>query len=267
MAARRRHADVVVACVPLASWCEVGRGVAASSCLRTPLAAVAAEAAARSSESRPYRFPWSCSCPLQCHLASRAHDSPRPTRARLRSPTLTNDQITRHFIPSVAMVLNYLKTWDTKYGLPPECMVEQTINDGRPQFAQTFFDQSAFTTTIARMFNWTALPLSVLMPSTCTMESYASGGCALLLDEPVSGTKLQLGLKECPNSYVPYMSLSCSGPWCSSFMRPCAIPGASSPATKCPTSASNTVVTPSPPRTPSQAPHLVATTMAWYVVL
>lgn len=143
-----------------------------------------------------------------------------------RSSSLTDEQILRHFVPSMYMVLNYLKSWDTKYALPPECMVEQSINDGRPYFAQTFFDQSAMTTAISRFFNWSVMPLSVFTPSTCSYESYGSSGCMLQFDEPVSNTKLQLGVRECPNSYLPYMSLSCSGPWCSSFMRPCAVPGA-----------------------------------------
>jgi hypothetical protein len=38
---------------------------------------------------------------------------------------------------------------------------------------------------------------------------------------PPPPTPPQVGLDSCPSSSVPYVSVSCSGPWCANFMRPC----------------------------------------------
>ena len=30
-----------------------------------------------------------------------------------------------------------------------------------------------------------------------------------------------MGIDECPNSFVPYVSVSCHGPWCINATKPC----------------------------------------------
>jgi hypothetical protein len=49
----------------------------------------------------------------------------------------------------------------------------------------------------------------------------AGNGCRFQFDEPISKTKLQMGIDQCPASSVPYASVSCAGPWCANLMRPC----------------------------------------------
>lgn len=186
--------------------------------------------------------------------------------------------------------------------------------DGKPAFAQTFFDDTAMSTFLADIFNITVLPISVYAGDTCTLAGYSECGpppatgddelpvgasasrglrlttpepsspsasprapaqcparaaassstspsqrrscrcvraqrCALTartsrqefadtlvarahpnsLVSPCHGPSLllsthnppQVGIDECPASSVPYMSVSCKGPWCSNFMRPC----------------------------------------------
>jgi hypothetical protein len=78
------------------------------------------------------------------------------------------------------------------------------------------------TTAIADYFNFTRLPQFLNMPSTCTYESYTGGvGCKFTVNEPVSYTNFHVAIDSCPNSYVPYVSASCEGPWCSYLFRPC----------------------------------------------
>ena len=61
-------------------------------------------------------------------------------------------------------------------------------------------------------------------PFSCTYDRYVNGdgGCALDLNEPITNTDFKLGVHTCPNSYMPYVSLTCQGPMCGSFMLPCA---------------------------------------------
>ena len=94
--------------------------------------------------------------------------------------------------------------------------------DGRPNFAQTFFDDSAMTTVFSRWFGVPRTPISLPLPDSCTYDGYAAGlGCRLQFSEPISNTRVQIGIDECPASSMPYFSLSCRGPWCTDFMRPC----------------------------------------------
>jgi hypothetical protein len=61
------------------------------------------------------------------------------------------------------------------------------------------------------------------MPDTCTYDTYVGGiGCKFQLDDPLSNTKIQIGMDKCPNSYLPYVSISCRGPYCPFFGSPCA---------------------------------------------
>lgn len=60
------------------------------------------------------------------------------------------------------------------------------------------------------------------MPDTCTYESYVGGiGCKFQIDDPITATKLQVGVDKCPGSYLPYVSVSCKGPYCPYFGKPC----------------------------------------------
>ena len=94
--------------------------------------------------------------------------------------------------------------------------------DGKPNFAQTFFDDSAATTVFARWFGLPRTPISLPLPDTCTYDRFAAGlGCTLQFTEPISTTRVQIGIDACAASSVPYVSLSCRGPWCTNFMTPC----------------------------------------------
>ena len=74
----------------------------------------------------------------------------------------------------------------------------------------------------SRWFGIPRTPVSLLLPDTCSYERYAAGlGCTLQFSEPISNTRVQIGVDECPASSMPYLSLSCRGPWCTNFMRPC----------------------------------------------
>jgi len=137
---------------------------------------------------------------------------------------LTDEHILRHFIPSIPMLLNFIEPLNSRRSVPSSCMQrsESDSDNGKPAFAQTFWDTSAMSTVIADYFNFTRLPLFLNMPSTCTYETYMGGvGCKFMFNEPVSYTNIQVGIDTCPNSYVPFISATCKGPWCSSFFRPC----------------------------------------------
>lgn len=139
---------------------------------------------------------------------------------------LTDEHILRHFVPSIPMLLNFIEPLNTRRSLPEQCM-QRSLSDadnGKPAFAQSFWDTSAMSTVIADYFNYTRLPLFLNMPSTCTYETYMGGvGCKFIFNEPVSYTNIQVGIDKCPNSYVPYISATCKGPWCSYFARPCLV--------------------------------------------
>lgn len=65
--------------------------------------------------------------------------------------------------------------------------------DGLPAFAQTFFDDSAMTTMLARVLGFSVMPITMYSGEHCTYATYRSGnGCRFQFDEPVSKTKFQV---------------------------------------------------------------------------
>lgn len=142
---------------------------------------------------------------------------------------LTEEVINRHFIPSVPMLLNNLEPLRSRRRLPRQCQQHrpgQTVPDGKPVFAQTFFDDSAISTVFAQLLNMPSLkiPQFWIAPSSCTYDRYVNGdgGCAVTIREPMTGANFNLGAHVCPLSYLPYVSLTCTGAICNTFMRPCA---------------------------------------------
>jgi hypothetical protein len=76
----------------------------------------------------------------------------------------------------------------------PHCSpLPLTERDGLPAFAQTFFDDSAMSTMLARLFGFSVMPITMYSGEQCTYATYRSGnGCRFQFDEPISKTKLQV---------------------------------------------------------------------------
>jgi hypothetical protein len=138
---------------------------------------------------------------------------------------LTEEVMLRHFIPSFPMLLNYLAPLRAKETLPDECQAHAPGQSNTPIFGRTFWDDSAISTILSNVFNMSSLRISQywLPPRTCTYERYVLGdaACSLSINEPLTNANFQVGIHQCPNSIVPYISVSCVGPVCDSFMLPC----------------------------------------------
>jgi hypothetical protein len=57
--------------------------------------------------------------------------------------------------------------------LPARHLPLPAAKDGRPAFAQTFFDDTAMSTFLADVFNISVLPISVYPGDTCTLAGYS----------------------------------------------------------------------------------------------
>ena len=151
--------------------------------------------------------------------------------AAITDPVGGPEIIERHFVPSMHMVLNWLQGYGNRLTLPQQCQVHLsnstskasasmrfsrvslgalTTTDARivphyslpalcsdwdalPNFPQTFFDDSAMSTTMARWFGLPRIPIYIPMPETCTYQTYAAGlGCKFNFDEPISASRVQV---------------------------------------------------------------------------
>ena len=84
-----------------------------------------------------------------------------------------------HFVPSMPMLLNWLRPLAKRKKLPDTCMKHRAVDnfDGKPAFAQTFFDQSAFTTMLPDWFPAIPrMPISLFAQEGCTYEGYSECG-------------------------------------------------------------------------------------------
>jgi hypothetical protein len=74
------------------------------------------------------------------------------------------------------MLLNWLRPLAKRKKLPDACMTHRAAdnNDGKPAFAQTFFDQSAWTTMLPGWFPAIPrLPIHLNAQEGCTYEGYS----------------------------------------------------------------------------------------------
>ena len=81
-----------------------------------------------------------------------------------------------HFVPSMPMLLNWLRPLVKRKKLPDTCMKHRAADsfDGKPAFAQTFFDQSAWTTMLPDWFPAIPrLPINLFAQQGCTYEGYS----------------------------------------------------------------------------------------------
>ena len=86
-----------------------------------------------------------------------------------------------HFVPSMPMLLNWLRPLVKRKKLPDTCMKHRAADsfDGKPAFAQTFFDQSAWTTMLPDWFPAIPrLPINLFAQQGCTYEGYSECGLA-----------------------------------------------------------------------------------------
>eukprot|EP01125_Pyxidicula_operculata_P005707 TRINITY_DN19_c0_g1_i1.p1 TRINITY_DN19_c0_g1~~TRINITY_DN19_c0_g1_i1.p1 ORF type:complete len:1131 (+),score=219.49 TRINITY_DN19_c0_g1_i1:20-3412(+) len=66
------------------------------------------------------------------------------------------------------------------------------------------------------------IKISFSFPSSCQISDYATGSsCAFQKPFPSLGLTFQLAVKACPNSFLPFLSVSCSGAGCNSIGMPC----------------------------------------------
>jgi len=154
-------------------------------------------------------------------------DKARCAAGRATGCSLSDEDIERHFVPSIPMILNYYAPAYLKRSLPASCQAQPVpgVNDGiHPVFPRTFWDDSAWSTVILPyIFNYTRFtPQFINFPDTCTYDTYIGGvGCTFSARETVTGTQLQVGVDRCPNSFMPYVSITCRGDYCQRLGRPC----------------------------------------------
>lgn len=60
-------------------------------------------------------------------------------------------------------------------------------------------------------------------PASCSLDNWLDGQPCLMKMTPTAPVdiNIQLAIDHCPNSYWPYISLSCGGAACNSFLKPC----------------------------------------------
>jgi hypothetical protein len=143
---------------------------------------------------------------------------------------LDQKTIFRHFVPSMDMLLNYLQPLRTRERLPDECQEHELgTDDKKPIFGQSFWDDSAISTVLSKVFKRPTLSGVQFWnpPETCSYESWSENGvCAIEIYEPLLNANFQVGIHSCPNtptSVVPYVSVHCDGDICDTFMRPCSV--------------------------------------------
>jgi hypothetical protein len=65
-----------------------------------------------------------------------------------------------------------------------------------------------------------AYSIRLPLPSTCSGAALAAGTpCLVQAHEPTSGTTFLAAVDTCPDSFFPFMSLHCSGGFCSSLFQ------------------------------------------------
>jgi hypothetical protein len=93
-------------------------------------------------------------------------------------------------------------------------------------FATTLSHTSFITGLLLEMMELLGVSIDdviVNAPSTsCSQATLAAGqGCLMQATEPVSRTTLQFAMDNCPDTSLPYLSLSCSGGYCGTLFTPC----------------------------------------------
>jgi len=113
---------------------------------------------------------------------------------------LSEIEFQRRFVPGVSAALNM--------ALGPNKLVDDTDTCDLSNFAHTLDDINFFTFDL---------------PSTCTLETWEAGNpCMLQYNMPLEfDASLQLAVDHCPNSYLPYISVTCSGNGCDNYLKPC----------------------------------------------
>ena len=122
--------------------------------------------------------------------------------------------VERHFVPSVPLVLNWLRQVGQRLKLPDACQAH-TGNpgprDGRPAFAQSMFDDTGMTRFFTRMFNWSAQPVWLEPPATCTLDTWADNtGCRFAFTEPVTRAVLNVSFGECAHACTQCAARECA---------------------------------------------------------
>ena len=146
-------------------------------------------------------------------------------RAKIHCPLITESEIERR-MPTFGMLLN------RAHGVGGDDTV-CVDSDGKPVFARTLFNADLLSATLLNggIMGANALKstghassfyaMGLETPETCTYESWKQGGaCAFQLSHDLATSDYTIGvsMKKCPDSHIwPYISLTCSGPACSSI--------------------------------------------------
>ncbi len=75
---------------------------------------------------------------------------------------------------------------------------------------------------------------ATLLKLPCNYNDYVSGKpCAMKISIPSTDIHVGINVKQCPNSYLPFFSITCHGPMCQSLFIPCDTDADCSVGTKC----------------------------------
>ena len=119
-------------------------------------------------------------------------------RARCRCPSVTSEDVERHFLPGVASALNFM-SHDADRSMD-SCLVDNHFN------SLTKID-----------------PINLNFPETCTYARWVSEGkcSAKLVSGAIDEFELRVAIGKCEDAWAPKMSVHCRGDACASFLRPC----------------------------------------------
>jgi len=123
-------------------------------------------------------------------------------RARCHCPTLSTSTLNRLFSLTSENVL---------YGFQGISAALRTeLAASCPSMAVSFLNFSSW--------------FSAAFPGTCNASTYSTAGCLAKwrpTHPALSDVQLQVAMRECPAGGLPYVSLSCNGPFCAQFLKPC----------------------------------------------
>lgn len=124
------------------------------------------------------------------------------SRAQCHCPLLTNSTLDRAFSPTMGNLIQALTD--------PQ---RDTFLDG----CQALNEDS--TTTFA--WDFTQWNFSTQIPATCSPSTWSTLGKCSLQAAVLPTMTLQGAFSKCPNTNLPYISVSCSGVGCEDILRPC----------------------------------------------
>jgi hypothetical protein len=138
--------------------------------------------------------------------------------AKTVCPNMGDSEFRRRFLPSVEALLaavSYPSTFD-----PKDCVLDSPKAKKLTLFAHSFFE---------------FIGTSSFVKGLCSYADYAKGlPCSYKLSSQ-DDVDIQLGatVKQCPGSYLPFVSLTCNGAACQSLFLPCDADADCSGGTKC----------------------------------